>query len=191
MREHAHPVANQLRAVLADGFAMRHVLVGEVLGGGEGEGLLLGDGRADGHRATHIQHRVDGVNGGGPGVLQHGEDGFHLRLNLRQILPAKRPRALRQAVSRRRADGSRAAHHHVADGDGGGAEVARADDLELVRQEALLDEQDLVLRRLEADGAVVARAPTDGHVHARECGERTEMGKGFWLPHRTPVSSGH
>ena len=180
MREHPHAVANQLRPVLADGFAMRHVLVGEVLGGGEGEGLLLGDGGAGGHRATHIKHRVDGVHSGGAGLLQHGENFFHIRLKLHQVLAAKRPRALRQPVSRRRADGSRAAHDHVADGDGGGAEVARADDLELVRQQALLDEPDLVLRRLEADGAVVARAPTDGHVHARECAERTGMGKGFW-----------
>ena len=95
MREHAHAVANQLRAVLADGFAMRHILVSEVLGGGEGEGLLLGDGRAGGHGAAHVEHGVDGVNGGGAGVLEHGEDGFDVRLKLRQVFPAKRPRALR------------------------------------------------------------------------------------------------
>ena len=48
---------------------------------------------------------------------------------------------------------------------GGLAEVARGDDLKFVRQQPLLDEQDGIARRVESDGAVMARAALSGDVH--------------------------
>lgn len=68
--------------MLADGFAMRRILVREVSSGSEGEGLLLGNGRAGGHRAAHLEHGVDWVNGGGAGFREGLKNRGDVRLKL-------------------------------------------------------------------------------------------------------------
>ncbi len=73
-------------------------------------------------------------------------NGFDVRGKFFQIVSAKGQRALREAVSRRRADGAGAAHDHVANGRGGFAEIFRGDNFEFVRQQPLLDEPDGVFR---------------------------------------------
>ena len=57
--------------------------------------------------------------------------------------------ALCQPKSRRRPDGPGAAHHHVANGAGGLAEIARGEDAEFMRKQPLLDEEDRVSSRVE------------------------------------------
>jgi hypothetical protein len=63
--------------------------------------------------------------------------------------------ALCQPKSRRRSNGSGAAHHHVADGAGGFAEIARGEDAEFMRKQALLDEQESVSFRVKRHGSIV------------------------------------
>ena len=71
----------------------------------------------------------------------------------RQIAPAKGQRALGQAVGRRCANCTGAAHDHVVDGRGGVAEILGGDDFEFVREQPLFDEQDGVMRAVKGDGA--------------------------------------
>ena len=82
-----------------------------------------------------------------------------------QIVAAKGERALRQAVSRRRADRARAADDHVADGGGGFAKIFRGDDFEFVREQSLFDEQNGISRAIKGDGAKMSRASANGDVH--------------------------
>ena len=92
-------------------------------------------------------------------------DGFNVPAKFRQITPGKSQRALGQAVSRRCANCTGAAHNHVADGTGGGAEIFGGDDFEFVREQPLFDEPDGVMRAVKGDGAAGSRAAADGDVH--------------------------
>src|SRR5439155_13221615 len=82
-----------------------------------------------------------------------------------QIPAAKRPDALRQTISCRRADGTRAAHDHFMDGAGGLQKVTRGNNLKFVRKQPLVDEPDGILARVERDRAIVSGAPANGDVH--------------------------
>ena len=165
MGEDGHAVADEPGAVFAELAAMADVLVGEFLGGGEGEGLFLGDRFARGERGADLAHRVHRVNGGGPGVLQGLIDAVEVGLEGGKAPAAEGPGTLGEPVGGGGADRAGAADHHVADGGGGGPEIGGAVDLEVVREEALLDQEDFVGRFVKSDGAVVPGVPGERDVH--------------------------
>jgi hypothetical protein len=167
VRENFHAAANQFRAVFANFGAVARVFVGEFLRGRKGERLLFLDGFGVAHDGAHAVHGVDGINGGGPGGLQRLVNGFDVVGEFFQVAPAKGARALGQAVGGGRADGSGAADNHVFNGESGLAEIARGNDFEFVRQQALLNEQHGILFGVEGDGAVMPGLAAKGDVHGQ------------------------
>lgn len=165
MRENPHAIADQFRAVLADRLAMLHVFAGEFLGGGEREELAFCHRLSGTHVTADVIHRVDGIHGGGPCIFQNLINRLDVGGEFLQVAAAKGKRALRQAVGGGGADGSGAAHDHVGDGGGGGAEIRGGDDLEFVREQPLLDEEDGVLCAVKGDGAEMLGAAPDGDIH--------------------------
>ena len=153
----------------ADGFAVGDVAVGEFLGGGQGEGLLLGHGGAGRHGAEHVVHGVHGVHGGGPGVGEGLVNGVGVDGEFFQVAAFEGAEALGEAVGGGGPDGAGAAHDHVGDGGGGLAIVFGGDDFELVRQEALLDEEHGVGGGVKSDSAIVAGPALDGDIHKDWC----------------------
>ena len=165
MRQDLHAVADELRAVPADLFAMADVLVREFLRGGKREGLFLFDGIAAAHRRQHIVHRVDRIDSSRPRGFQGPVNGFNVGRKIFEMIATECPRALCQAVSRGGADRAGAAHDHVPDGIGRLPEIARGDDLEFVRKQALLDEQDGVFFRVKSDGPEMLFTSVESDVH--------------------------
>ena len=84
-----------------------------------------------------------------------------------EIVSAKGARALGQSVGGGGADGPRAAHDHFPDGPRRGAEIGHGHDLELMRQQPLLDEQDGVFPGVEGNGAIVPGASFHGDIHIK------------------------
>ena len=84
MRQHVHAVANQFSAVLADFGAVARVFVGELLGGGQRQRLLLFDALAGLHDRANLVHCVDGVHGGGPRGFQGFVNSFDMLTEFRQ-----------------------------------------------------------------------------------------------------------
>jgi len=73
----------------------------------------------------------------------------------RQVRATKCARALGEAIGRRGANGSGAAHNHIANGRGGFAESARSNYLEFMRQQPLLDQENGVAIGIESDRAKI------------------------------------
>jgi hypothetical protein len=84
----------------------------------------------------------------------------------RQRMPPKGPYSLRQPVSRGCPNGPGTAHNHVPDGGGRFLVFAGADELELMRQQPLLDEDNLILRRIKGDRPEVLGSTAERDVHA-------------------------
>ena len=185
MGQHAHAVADERRAVDPDLAAMGDVLVGEMLRGGERQRLLLGHGLAGGHRRPDVDHGVHRIHRRRTRLGQRALDDIDVRDELRQVFPAERPGSLGQSIRRSRADGPRPAHHHVGDGRRGRPEIPDGHDLELVRQQALLDEQHRVLRGVETNGAERAFAPSDGDVHGTEATAAPSRAQARYRPPRS------
>jgi len=92
----------------------------------------------------------------------------HVPGKFSQIPAPKCPNALRQTISCRRADGTRAPHGHFLDGAGGFLKVTRGNDLKCVGQQPLVDKPDGVLTRVERDRSIVLRASAHGDVHGKK-----------------------
>ena len=77
-----------------------------------------------------------------------------------------------QAVGGGGTDGSGTPHEHIADGEGGGAKVWRADHLEVVGQQALVNQAHLVGGLVESHGAKMLLLAVKGHLHINQvvCG---------------------
>ena len=163
-----HAVANQLRPVFSNFFAMLNIFVGELLGGGEGKGLLFFDSLAGTHGGIDIVHGVDGINGGGPRIGKCLVNNFKMGGEFLQVASPKCKRALREAVGGGRADGAGAAHDHVGDGTSGFTEIFCGDNFELVREQPLFDEEDVIFCSVKGDGAEMVGAAADGDVHGQK-----------------------
>ena len=161
---------------------MLHVFIGKFLGGGEGEGLLFGDGLAGLHGGAHAVQGIDGVDGGGAG----GGEGLINELDVGgeffAIRTAKGQDALREPISGGGADGPGAAHDHISDGAGGFAEIFGADDFKFMGQQALLNEEDGIFFGVEGNGAEMRGASVNGHIHRGGEGRGRELARfGFHL----------
>jgi hypothetical protein len=165
VREHPEAILDQLGPVPADGGAVRDILLGELFGGGDAQRLLFLHRFAAFHDAPHLEHRVHRIDRRGPGLLERLQNPVEVGGELLQITTTKRLGALGQTVGGRRRDGRRAAHDHVANGARRFAEVARPEERELMREQALLDEFDDVGRGLKGDGAVMAAPAANGDLH--------------------------
>ena len=165
MREDVRAGADQFFAVPADGGAVANVLAGKFLGGGQGQGLLLGHGGSGPQGAEDGVHGVDRVNRGRAGGLEGLINEMEMGGKPGRIAAAKSARTLGQAVGGGRANGAGAAHDHLRDGPGRGAEIGHGRDLEAVRQPPLLDQADLVAGGVESDRAEMAGAAAQANIH--------------------------
>ena len=86
---------------------VRDILARKFLRRGERERLLLGDAAASLHRGADLQHGVDGIDRGGTGVFEGLKNGLDVLREGRGVFSGKGPRALRESVSRRRANRAR------------------------------------------------------------------------------------
>ena len=165
MREHARAVFNELRAVLSNGFAVGHVVIGELLGGAQGEFLFLGNSFAGDHCGANLVECVHQIHGGGA----RGGEGFVGALEMPREgsfgFAVESARALGEPIRGGGPDGAGAAHGHIGDGAGGLIEIFCAREFEGVREFALLDEDDFVGARGKGDGAVMTTAALDADVH--------------------------
>ena len=93
MGQHAHAVADQFSAVLADRFTMPRIFLRKFLGGGECQCLLFRHGFATRHHAADIIHRVHRVHGGRAGFLQRGVNRFNMAGKFLAVAAVKSPRA--------------------------------------------------------------------------------------------------
>src|ERR1051325_1583007 len=144
MRQDAHAFLDQSGSVNADCLAMLHVLVCEVFGGAQRNGLLFGDCfSADQQRANGV-HRVHWINCGWTSFGEGSVNALHLRFELIELLAAKRAQPLGKPVSSGRSDRPGPADDHISDRPGGFFEILTAKKFELVWKEALLDQNDLV-----------------------------------------------
>ena len=164
MREHVHPVANQLRAVPTDVLAMTRIFVGEFLRRGQRQRLLLLDRLAGAHGLSHVIDGVDRINSGRPRGFESLAHHFDVPKEFHEVPSTESARALSKAVGRGGANRARSAHNHVFDGPRGLVEVACREDVELVRQESLLNEQNRIAPDIKRHGAKMAGAPVDGDV---------------------------
>ena len=58
MGEHAHAVLDQLHPVPANGLTVRHIVIGKLARGLEGEALLLGNRVIAGHGGADFVHGI-------------------------------------------------------------------------------------------------------------------------------------
>src|SRR5258705_12355491 len=97
-----------------------------------------------------------------------------------EVASLERACSLGQSVGGGGANRACPAHEHVANGTRCFANIGSFDELEPMRQQPLLNQDDATAPRVEADGAVRAGAAIDGHVHS--LGKiRTGKGKGYWI----------
>src|SRR5262245_16982940 len=66
MSQNIYSAANESLPMPSDGFAMAHVVVGELFCCGERQRLLFADSVTGSHRAKHLVHRIHRINGGRP-----------------------------------------------------------------------------------------------------------------------------
>src|ERR1041384_3254199 len=144
MRQDAHAFLDQSGSVNADCLAMLHVLVCEVFGGAQRDGLLFGDCFSADQQRTNGVHRVHWINRRRSGFSEGSVNPLHLRFEWIELLAAKRSQALGKTVSGCSSDCPGPADDHISDRPGGFFEILTAKEFELVWKEALLDQNDLV-----------------------------------------------
>lgn len=158
----------------ANGATVFDIFTGEVFGGGNCKLLLFGDTFPGSHARANEVHGVDGVDGSRPGILECFIDEIDVGLKFVEVASTKRAGALGEAVSGSGANGPGAADDHLLNGAGGGTEVGNGDQLELMRQEALLDEEDAIFRAIETDGAAMPRPALNGDIHKQSVANPAE-----------------
>ncbi len=156
---------DQLCPVPPNGLAVADVVIGEFLGRGQGEGLLLGDRFARLHGGADVLHGVGRIDGSGPGGFEGLLNEIDVAQKLAQVVATKRARPLGQSISGCGADGPRSADNHIADGAGRLAIIPHGNNLEAMRQEPLLDEQDGIFSGVESNRAIVLGPAASGDIH--------------------------
>ena len=127
-----HAGANQPRSVLANRPAMLHVVSGKILGSRQREGLLFRDTSSGQHSSPDLDHRVNRIHRGWTRGLERLEHTLDVAIETFYSAPAKRPRALRQTVSRSGTNGAGSADDHVGDRLRRSFIIARGHNFELV-----------------------------------------------------------
>ena len=163
--EDARAIFDELGAVATDGAAVGDVVLGELVGGGEGEFLFLGNGAAGGEGGADVVHGVDEVNGGGAGGGEVVVNAGHVAVEGGGGFAGECSNALGEPIRGGGPDGARAAHGHIGDGECGLFEIFCACELEGVRELALLDEHNFVGACGKGNGAVMTSAAIDANVH--------------------------
>jgi hypothetical protein len=152
MCQDAHAFFDQTGAVNSNCPAMLHVFIRKILRSAQRNRLLLRDCLpADQQRANGV-HRIHRINRRRPRLSQRPINPFHLRFELIQILPAKRPESLRETIRRRGPDRPGPANHHIRDRARRFFEIPASKQLELVWKQPLLDQNNFILE------ATVARS---------------------------------
>src|SRR5262249_5915229 len=113
MRQQVHALPDEFCAVATNGFAVLHVFIGKFFGPSARQGLLLFNCFSRGHRGENLVHGIDGIDSSRPGRFESVIDKLKMTSEFWQVASPKSAGALRQAVSCRRANSSRATDDHV------------------------------------------------------------------------------
>ncbi len=151
---------DQLHAVLADGLADRHVLVGDQGGFGVGGGAAI-SGRKRREPPAQAFDRPAQVHRGRPRGQQQGAGA------LQSLVAGVLPRGERHAVAGRRPDQGRPPDGHVRDRPGHGLGACDSQGLESMRQHPLVDHQDVAAVMVQPDGPKIAAVDAHGRDLAR------------------------
>ena len=156
---------DQFGAVAPDGGAMFDVLVGEFLGGRQGQGLLFLHRLSGPHGAEDALHCIDRIDGRGTGGSELVKNGLDVAGEFFQVPAAKGKGALRETESGGRTNGPCSTDHHVTDRGGRGAEIGQRRHEKMMGQLPLIDEHHSIPLAIERDGAVMGGAPAEGDIH--------------------------